>query len=159
MISTMPPEDASEARNYKHPFTASEIFATELNPVFEKFFEAPEDLPVESAEAEDDAEPEATVSDKEEEPAKDILFEDGEENEKVEEGQDLLNQLLEEKESEAKEIITEMTAQLSLDDKADADAEETTPNKEAAVEVKEEAEEMTEGASEPEATVVAEAAV
>lgn len=25
----------------RHPFTASEIFATELNPVFEKFFEAP----------------------------------------------------------------------------------------------------------------------
>ena len=105
MISTMPPEDASEARNYKHPFTASEIFATELNPVFEKFFEAPEDVdvevPVESVE--DDMEAGIEL------PANDILLQDGEENEKVEEGQDLLNQLLEEKESEVKEV-TEMTA-------------------------------------------------
>jgi hypothetical protein len=42
LISTMPPVDATEARNYKYPFTASEIFATELNTVFDKFFEAPE---------------------------------------------------------------------------------------------------------------------
>jgi len=122
-ISTMPPTDATEARNYKLPFTASEIFATELNPVFEKFFEAPEEhvAVVEDAEA-----------DKEEEPAKDILFEDGEEQEKVEEGHDLLNQLLEEKENEVKEV-TEQTAALTLDD----NVSEATTDEEKSEEVKE----------------------
>ena len=67
MISTMPPEDASEARNYKHPFTASEIFATELNPVFEKFFEAPDDVDVEVP-VEDDMEAGIEL------PANDILL-------------------------------------------------------------------------------------
>ena len=36
----------------RHPFTASEIFATELNPVFEKFFEAPAEPVVKEQESE-----------------------------------------------------------------------------------------------------------
>lgn len=93
-ISTMPPTDASEARNFKHPFTASEIFATELNPVFEKFFEAPVEVvklsegSYDNEDVEDanqDLEPTQTA-DKEDAPTKEILMEDGEDDEKLEEG-------------------------------------------------------------------------
>jgi hypothetical protein len=38
-ITTMPPEDADQKVGHKYPFTSSEIFQTELNTIFEKFFE------------------------------------------------------------------------------------------------------------------------
>lgn len=41
-ITVMPPEDADKKRGHKYPFLSLEIFNCEINPLLEKFFEAPE---------------------------------------------------------------------------------------------------------------------
>lgn len=50
-ITVMPGESAEHKRGHKYPFLALEIFNCEINPLLEKFFEAPEPKETSSAAA------------------------------------------------------------------------------------------------------------
>jgi hypothetical protein len=54
-ITVMPPSDADQKRGHKYPFLALEIFNCEINPLLEKFFEAPEPRETVSTDKEEDS--------------------------------------------------------------------------------------------------------